>query len=179
MENIKLYQYLQLSESEMMYYANVFQFVKERNSIGKYIAQKLTSLPFGEVTNIKNLAKDADFTKVFMIVFGIPERRLMRIRVKEFFMALNWVKVELDQLITREKHLMGVEDYEMVEAGSERMNVFKEMNILIPLSKEYGMTPEQIASWNYSTVFTIMYYDKVSRDVEKAYNEIIKRKTTI
>lgn len=176
MKNIKLYQYLKLSERDALYYANVFQFVKPSDSIGEYKGSVLTGLPFGEVANIKKLAKASDFTKVFMIVFGIPEEELIRIRIDEFFMALNWIRNELDQLIGREKHLIGEEDPEMVQAGSERLNVFKEMNILIPLSKEYGMTPDEIASWTYSTVFTIMYYDKISRDIEREYNEIIKKK---
>ena len=171
-----MYQYLRLEENDMLYYSNVFQFIKESDSIGKYKASKLTGLPFGEVVNVKKLAKDSKFAEVFVIVFGIPEKKLMRIRVKEFFMALNWLRMELEQLIEREKHLIGDEEPEMIEAGSERMNVFKEMAILIPLSKEYGMTPDQIASWTYSTVFTIMYYDKVNRDIEKAYNKIIESK---
>ena len=176
MENIKLYKYLKLGENDALYYATVFQFIKGSDIIGKYKATNLTSLSFGEVANVKSLAKNADFTNVFVIVFGIPENELINIRVKEFFMALNWLKFELAELVEREKHLVGDEEPDMIEAGSARLNVFKEMNILIPLSKEYGMTPEQIEGWKYSTVFTIMYHDKVSRDVEKAYNKIIESK---
>jgi len=160
----------------MSYYANVFQFVKASDSIGKYKAQKITGFPFGEVVNIKKLAQASDFTKVFVIIFGISERRLLRVRVKDFFRALNWVRMELEQLIDREKHLMSEEDPEMVDAGSERLNVFQEMNILIPLSKEYGMMPDEIASWKYSTIFTIMYHDKISRDIEIEYSKTMKNK---
>ena len=76
----------------MLYYANVFQFIKASDSIEKYKGSKLTSLTFDQVAEVKSLAKESDFAKVFIIVFGIQERRLMRIRVKEFFMALNWLK---------------------------------------------------------------------------------------
>ena len=172
MENIKLYQYHQLSENKKLYYANVFQFVKSVDSIGSHKAKKLTGLPFGEVTNIKNLATAQDYPKVFEIVFGIAEKELSNTRVKEFFMALNWLRHELGELIEREKHLVGDEDPKMVEAGSARLNVFKEMNILIPLSKEYGKTIEEIAAWKYSTVFAIMYHEKVSRDIEKEYSRL-------
>lgn len=158
----------------MLYYANVFQFAKAVDTLGNYKAKRLTVLPFGDVTNVKNLAASANYTKVFYIVFGIDEKELVNIRVKEFFMALNWVRQELESLIEREKHLVGEEDPKMVEAGSARLNVFKEMNILIPLSKEYGKTPEEIASWKYSTVFTILYHEKVSRDIEKEYSRLNK-----
>ena len=123
MENIKLSDYLKLSENDALYYATVFQFIKGSNEIGKYKATKLTSLSFDDVINIKNLAKNADFTNVFVIVFGIPENELIQVRVKEFFMALNWLKFELAELVEREKHLVGDEDPEMVEAGSARLNV--------------------------------------------------------
>ena len=156
----------------MLYYSNVFQFVKPVDTIGCFKAKKLTGLPFGEVTNIKNLSAAADYPKVFEIVFGITEKDLENIRMKEFFMALNWLRKELESLIEREKHLVGDEDPKMVEAGSARLNVFKEMNILIPLSKEYGKTLEEIAAWKYSTVFTILYHEKGSRDIEREYSRL-------
>lgn len=160
----------------MLYYATVFQFVRAVGTIGSYKAKRLTGLPFGDVTKVKNLAVAEEYPKVFEIVFGITEKELSNTRVKEFFMALNWVRNELGTLIEREKHLVGDEDPKMVEAGSARLNVFKEMNILIPLSKEYGMTPDEIAGWKYSTVFTIMYHEKVSGDIEKEYTRLTTAK---
>lgn len=176
MKNIKLYEYLLLSDDEMVYYNNVFQFIKEENKIGNYEAKDLTSLTFGEVALVKKLAVASDYQKVFHIVFGIEEKELLNIRVKEFFMALNWLRNNLDALIEREKFLVGDEDLKMVEAGSARLNVFKEMNVIIPLSKDYGKTPEEIESWKYSTIFTIMYYEKISREVEKEYNRLTIKK---
>lgn len=172
MENIKLNKYLLLDEHDKMYYANVFRYAKAVDTIGEYQAKKLTGLPFGEVTMVKNLAAAADYIKVFEIVFGISEEELSSIRVMEFFMALNWVRYELGQLVEREEHLVGGEDPKMIEAGSAQLNVFKEMNILIPLSKEYSKTPEEIAAWKYSTVFTILYHEKVRADIEREYNRL-------
>ena len=82
----------------------------------------------------------------------------------------------MEELIENEKHLTGDEDPEMIEAGSERLSIFKEMNILIPLSKDYGMTIEQIASWTYSTVFVFMYYAKITSEFEQEQHNIIDKK---
>lgn len=172
MRNIRLYQYYQLDEREAVLYASVFKFATPSDRLGSFQAKKLTSLPYGEVNQIKRMAEASDYPGVFEKVFGISQRRLLLMRVKPFFMALNWLRQELEQLLERESHLMSVQDPKMVEAGVDRLKVFKEMNVLIPLSKEYGKTPEEIASWPYSTVFTLLYYEKVSGEIEKAYTEL-------
>jgi hypothetical protein len=172
MKNIRLYQYFELEEKEMLYYANAFKYGKVSDTLGGHKAKKLTSLSFGDVSKIRDLATTSDYPEIFNIVFGISEKDLNKIRVKEFFMAFNWLQKELEVLISREDHLKGEEDPKLIQAGVERLNSFKGLNILIPLSKAYGKTLEEIESWKYSTIFAILFYDKVNGEIEREYNRL-------
>jgi len=176
MENIRLYELLKLDQKQADLYENIFQFAKPVDHVGKYKGRKLQMLTFAEVNALKKLANKLDYIPAFQIVFGIPEIVLLKTRVQEFFTALNWLRNEMQILIEREKLLISEPDPEQIEAGIEELNIFKEMNILIPLSKEYCVKPEELAEWRYSAIFTIIYHAKINADIERRYSEIMKRK---
>ncbi len=202
MDNIRLYRFLLLEEAVQNRYFNVFQFIAPVGIIprlfllwqfGNLKAEKLQQLSFGEIIMLKKYATGNDYEKIFQIVFGISESQLLRVRVKDFFQALNWIKNELEILVEREKLLNSEPDPKMMEAGIERLEVFREMNLLIGLMKDYGLppTPERslfssaedynpldlYAEWRYSTVFTLLYQAKISNDIDRNYAEIMRRDT--
>ena len=175
MENIRLYQFLLLDETEADRYLGVFQHIKPDDRIGKLKAKRLHELSFGEVLTIKKCATKDDYIEPFLIVFGISERKLTRIRVTEFFRAFNWIRDELTVLIEREKLLNSEPEPEMIEAGIERLDIFKEMNLVIPLSKDYSLHPYTIFDWRYQTIFTLLHHGKISAEIDRNYAEILRK----
>ncbi len=176
MDNLRLYQFLLLDQEKADRYENVFQYAKPVDHINKYKGQKLQSLTFGQVGTLKKLATEREYIQAFQIVFGIPEKTLLKTRIKDFFMALNWLRNEIQNLLENEKLLVIEPDPEQTEAGIDELNIFKDMNILIPLSKEYCEPPEVIAEWRYSTIFTLLYHAKISSEIDRRYSEIMKGK---
>lgn len=176
MENIRLYQFLLLDEAEADRYLGVFQHIKPVDRIGNLKAKRLQALTFGEVLTIKKCASKNDYIEPFLIVFGISKRKLLTTRITEFFRAFNWIRNELTILQEREKLLNSEPEQEMIDAGIERLDLFKEMNLVIPLSKDYSLRPDIIFDWRYSTIFTLLHHGKISAEIDRNYAEILRKK---
>ena len=175
MENIRLYRLLLLDEAEFDRYFGVFEHIKPVDRIGNLKAKRLQSLTFGEVLTIKKCASKNDYIEPFLIVFGISKRKLLMTRVTDFFRAFNWIRNELTILIEREKLLNSEPEPKMIEAGIERLDLFKEMNLVIPLSKDYSLHPDEIFDWRYSTIFTLLHHGKMSAEIDRNYAEILRK----
>lgn len=177
MKNIRLYQFSVLSEEEAEHYASVLQFLKPVDMVGKHKAKSLMSLTYNDVLMLKKLATKDQYVQTFDIVFGIKERELYQVRVREFFSAFNWIRDQIKNLIEMEKRELGGDpDPEMTEAGINRLDSFGDMNAVIPLSTDYGVNPDVILGWRYSQVFMLLRHKKISGEIDRNYMEIMRNK---
>ena len=53
-----------------------------------------------------------------------------------------------------------------------RLVPFGELNTLKSLAQQFGKSPDEVENWKYNLVFSLMLHDKVSGEVQKAYNEL-------
>lgn len=178
MENIRVEQLLKLERTKIEEYTEVFKYVnpKDRIKIGfrKWATGRdFWKLSFDNVAIIKKRMNAGNITRPVSIAFGITEKQVLKMRVKEYFYALAYVRTSLEKITKAEKeHLSSEPDSVLTQAGIERMSIFKELNVLIPLARRYGMTTEQVSEWSYGKVFNESLFDKVSGEIEKAAMEI-------
>jgi len=176
MDNIRIEELFKLPQHTQERYANLLKYLAPKAKLCGKDGRQLGDLTYAEVAKIKRLANDQDPLNVLAIVFNVSEPEILKVRCMEFFAALNWVQLELHILQEREKLLTEDVDPDLEEAGVKRLDVFKEFNVLIPLSKEYSLPPETIADWQYSTIFTILYHAKITNDIQRRHMEIQKSK---
>lgn len=183
-QNLTVSQLFALEHSEFERYCQIFEHARPKDHIkawplylsDPWQAASFGDLTFGDVETIKHTFSK-DLFGVFRIVFGIEQRDLMRVRVRDFFPALNWIKKELSELVKRERDFLeGSQDPDWKNAGGDRLNVFKSMNVLIAFGKEYGQTPQEVEQWKYSFVFTLLYHSRITGEVQKNYHNIMRNK---
>lgn len=143
-------------------------------------ATPINELTFGEVGLIKSYLKDVtidSILKTFQIMYSVKEREFYNADVVSYFYGLKYIEREFVSLVDKErKVLASMPDPEMEFAGSKRLQIFGDSATMITLGRSFGKSPMEIESWKYGMVFTILAYDKVSHEVQKAYQQIKGKK---
>ena len=111
--------------------------------------------------------------EMFTLVFGVKRSQFLNAPVVDFLIALGWLRESVSNLIQKEYHaLKSNPDPDMQAAGVERLSVFAEMNTLIAIAQQYGKSPQEIETWPYNMVFSLMLHNKILGEVQKNYSEI-------
>lgn len=179
-EHITVLQFFQLQdEAKAFQYVELQSVMKEKPVFLKRKAKPLGSLTYGEVAKLKRAISKPTFEKLleaFQMVFGVNRNEYLNAGVVDYFYALNWIRKAILEIVEKEKKLGGNDPDPFLEmAGVKRLSAFGEMATLINLGKQFGKTPEEIENWKYNVVFSILLYEKVHGEVNKSYNEILKR----
>lgn len=180
LENIRVQDLYMLDEAKFNEYIDLQSVMNGKPVFSNKKATPLENLEFGQVSKLKRITAKPSFEGLmesFRIVFNTNSFQYRKARVVEYFYALNWIKNSVTKIIKREnKALTSEPDPELKMAGVEKLHKFGEFSTLIDLGKKYGKSPSEIERWKYSLVFSIVFYDKVSNEVEKNYHEIKNRK---
>jgi hypothetical protein len=180
MENIKFKEFIQVSPELEEKYLRVFKFMKGADSVklnGRtYRSKPLIELTFNEVSLLKKKLADGQLPSIFQGTFGITPDQIMDIYVVEFFKGFNFIRDEMAGIAKMEEKLSGRPDPVLDEAGIEKMKIFKELNVLIPLARKYGIMTEDVAEWSYGKVFQELLYDKYSSEIEQEASKIRRKK---
>ncbi len=178
-ENIRLSRFDRIDRSLHEDYMRVLTALRPRPRLGPFKARRLTGLTFSEVTLIRGWFAEGNtmgLLKAMELVFGCKRERLGQFRVVDYFHAFNWLTRELEFLAEQEqRHLSGKLGPELEMAGVRRLDRFKELNALVALAVQFGITPQEVEKWNYGLVFSLLWYNKVYREVEKDHLEIIRK----
>ena len=171
LEDEKLFQkYMRFSNEEDNFY------LKPKGIFAGREATPLGSLTYGEVATIKqNLAKPTfqSIYETFDLVFNIKKTTYLTQDVVSYLYALNWIKTEIKKIIEREKKTLGGDPDPLLEAaGVHRLVPFGELNTILAIAQKYGKSPEEVESWKYNLVFSMMVHDKVSGEVQTEYNKL-------
>lgn len=177
---IKVKKLFELDDARFAEYVRLQNVMKSKPEfIGKE-AVEITSLQFGQVNELKRIFTEPTFEGIFYAfeaVFGAKKEEVLEADVVSYFYALNHIAEGVKTVFKKEK-ILEVDDEEerffMKEAGAERLNRFQEFPILLNLAERFSTTPFVIETWKYSTVFTILLYDKILADVRKRRDEIKK-----
>ncbi|SOC79835.1 hypothetical protein SAMN06296241_1372 [Salinimicrobium sediminis] len=151
-------------------------YLKPRGVFAKKEATPLGQLTFGQVANIKhNLSKPSfeNIFECFEFVFNVKLETYLRQDVISYFYALNWITSNLKQLVERESKSLGGDPDDLLDmAGVKRLAAFGELNTLKSIAQQFGKSPEEVENWKYNLVFSLMLHDKVSGEVQTAYNQL-------
>lgn len=172
LENITLSKLLQLtdpSEYEALLY------VKEKDVILGRPAKPLENLTFSQVIDIREtINTNEGLFNAFKWVFNIEEKELLKVKVLDFYPALNHILKETKQLVEAESELGG-EDKAWTEAGGGQLAPFGIRSLLITLGQQFSQFPDEVAERTYGEIFVIAKYNSILSEVQKNYQEIKAR----
>lgn len=176
MELITAQQLFLLDRDRFDDYHNLLKHLVAKPIIGKRKINSLTELSFGEVALMKLVIQEPRFEsiiKIFKVAFGLKKKQVLQLDVISFYHALNWLKEEVRMIYEREaKNLNAETDSKLKDAGIDRLNIFGEMNTLIALGQKFSKPPQEIENWNYNLVFTLTMHEKISREIQKRFQEL-------
>ena len=179
--NITVAEYYQLEEKEFEKYQKLNSVLLINDDLFlKRKAEKLTELTYGNVSTLKHTINEPSFdglNEMIEIVYNIKKRDVLNADIVSYFYALKWIDKSVGEILEMEfKALQTEPDSKMELAGVQRLSVFGDLSALISLGKQFGKAPEEIQSWKYKIVFSILAYNKVYGEVEKEYNKLLTKK---
>lgn len=178
--NISIKQLFALHSERFEQYHNTLKHLMPKPVLKGKQAKPIESLTFGEVITIKqslNAPNIDGLLQVFSLVFRLRKADILKVDVLQFYHAFNWVQEQVITINKKEqKTLTSTPDGKLKEAGIEDLNIFGELNTLIALGEKFGKAPQEVEKWAYSIVFSLMYHDKISSDINKRYTKILNRK---
>ena len=176
LENITVKEFFQLEEKQAAKYLQLKAIMNPSQKFCKRKAVPLGQLSFGEVSELKRLiVEDTHHAVVgiFQTVFKLKEKEILNAEVVSFFYAANYINREVLSLIKKEYNALKQEqDPDLEMAGIKKLSIFGELSTLIGIAERYGNTPMEVEDWKYNMVFSLMLHDKVTKEIQKNYNEI-------
>jgi len=180
LKNISIKKLFNLPFHEFENYHNQLRYLLPKDSINKIQGKQLTSLTFGDVITIRKGINSPDIdklTNMFRLVFGMKPRKVMSLKTVQFYQAFNWIKEQIELITKREnKKLSSEPEPKLKMAGIDELNRFGELNTLKALAVLFSTKPQEIAKWNYSFVFSLVWQEKISNDINKKYMKLLTPK---
>lgn len=179
LNEITVAEFYNLEEEQAEGYLQLSSLVNPKAEFLKKPAKALGTLQYGQVSIIKrSLLKPSleGLIAVFEMVFGVSGYLQKRANIVEYFYALKWISEEIAAMLQKEsKYLSGKPDPFLEMAGAARLSIFGELPALKMLGTQYGKSPEEVATWSYNLVFSLLYMDNIETDVRDNYNELKNR----
>jgi len=183
LNKISLKQFFELDENLALRYLAVQSLMKDKNGdlksknvFCKRKSVKLGELSFGKVSELKRLIQEDTHYSVIGVlqtVFRVKENEALNADIISFFYAANHISKEVLSLIKKEYNALKHEqDPDLEMAGIKKLSIFGELSTLIGIAERYGNTPMEVEDWKYNMVFSLMLHDKVTKEIQKNYNEI-------
>lgn len=117
-----------------------------------------------------------EITEVISKVQNLPVRLVETMPITRFFGLYNSVKEQIEVISRAEKNGLSSNDdsdprFEAV-GGNEIMGKYGILNTVVPLAEQFGWTIEQIENMSYSTIFSILLYNKDRSAIQTRMNKI-------
>lgn len=176
LENITVRELFHLEEAEFNKYFRLSQLLLPKGSFKKNKSKNIRKLTFGEVSELKRIFQkptSLGLTRAFSIMFNAKEMWVMSSDVVSFFYAMNHIGYELKKLIDTEIKLLSTDPDPLLEqAGIAKVKTFVELPAMINFGERFGKKPDDIETWPYNLVLSILAYDNFIHQVQKVYNEL-------
>ncbi len=182
LRNISTKRLFSLQAKRFDQYHNTLKHLKAKPVLKNKQATPIENLSFGEVIAIKQILNNPNIDgllQVFKMVFKLNKNKVLNIPVLDFYHAFNWVQEQVLIINKRERSQLVSKlpiDSKLKDAGIKEFNELGEMKSLIEVGKMFGKSPESIAKWRYSIVFSILKDSRIANDVNVRYNKILSRK---
>jgi len=176
-KNYELGEFFKQSPELIQQYVEVLQHVKPVDTANDVFHLKLKDVEFIK----ENLLSDTDeeLLEIIAKVQGIKLKKVLKIKVVEFFGLLNSIKEQLIQINKAEAASLVSENtnfkWEAVN-GSDRLSMFGIYNTLESLSGGDILKWNDIMELTYSDVFMKLYINKINADLQHEMNQIKETK---
>lgn len=174
---------------EITNYKLIDFFNQDRNLIDEYVValryikaketkRELFHMKLKHVEMIKQTigsGNDRDLIKVVSKVQKCTEKKVLDMKIIDFFGIVNSIKKQLQVIVKAEENALTPSDVNMkweLVRGSERMEKFGIYNTLDHLTGKKPHLYKVYMNMDYSEIFTILYKWKTEEDLQKEMNQI-------
>ena len=142
-------------------------------------AKDLIEQPFQNVMDVVSLIGTNEVVKAVQIATGLTQKKILKSKCNDFLQFLKWL-IEQTKIINNLFASLSVDSFDedsmMLQAsGVDKLNRYNEIMIYYNIDKN-PTTWEAIGKMPFSTIFTKLSIDKDISEIQKNYNQMIKRK---
>ena len=142
-------------------------------------AKDLIQQPFQNVMDVVSLIGSNEVVKAVQIATGLTQKKILKSKCNDFLQFLKWL-IEQTKIINNLFASLSVDSFDedsmMLQAsGVDKLNRYNEIMIYYNIDKN-PTTWEGIGKMPFSTIFTKLSIDKDISEIQKNYNQMVKRK---
>ncbi len=158
----------------------IFKYGAGSNKLGKYECKKFTELPYGIVRkDMLTLQKRDLHAEAIQLLLECqyPKVNLKGVTQTEIFNFMVFIKKQHDKIFNMEKFYLKTDpDPHLMAAGVHRVDEFGALATIHTLAMGDISKHPYVESLPYYKVYEVLKLEKVQKEVQKAYAEIIKPK---
>ena len=156
------------------------QFGKPSNTLGRYTSKKFTELPYGVVRKeLPNIQKKQLHLEAVLLILNCQfgEVDISEVTANNVMSFMLWIKQQQEFILKIEQTYLSSEpDPEMLTAGINKLDEFGALSTIHTLAQGDILRHPQIESLPYFKVYEVLKYEKISRDIKKAREEMAAAK---
>ena len=142
-------------------------------------AKDLIQQPFQNVMDIVVLVGSNEVVKAVQVATGLKQNKILKSKCNDFLQFLKWL-IEQTKTINNLFASLSVDSFDedsmMLQAsGVDKLNRYNEIMIYYNIDKN-PTNWESIGKMPFSTIFTKLSIDKDISEIQKNYNQMVKRK---
>jgi hypothetical protein len=158
----------------------IFKYGAGSNKLGKYECKKFTELPYGIVRkDMLTLQKrDLHAEAIQMLLeCQYPKVNLKGVTQTEIFNFMVFIKKQHDKIFNMEKFYLKTDpDPHLIAAGVHRLDEFGALATIHTLAMGDISKHPYVESLPYYKVYEVLKLEKVQKEIQKAYAELVKPK---
>lgn len=171
---------LDLSEVSIEDFKKMMKYGKPSDTIGNYKSKPFIKLPYGvvkvEVPSLLNANKPEEVIKT-VLSCQFDQVNLSNVTGNNCIQFILWIKEQLQFIsIKEEQNLYSPPKPELLAAGIQRLDELGSYVTIDSLADRKLLDHDRISNLPYYQVYKKLKLDKIQREIEEAYIEIIKNK---
>lgn len=152
----------------------------QSRELGAYEIKELTKYPYWFIkVELPDLIKDFRLTEVLerLVNYNGLELDIYEVDLKQQQSVICYVVGMLNKIYELEKaQLSSQQKPEVIAAGIAEFDIFGEMNVIRSLAKNGILEHDLIKQKPYSEIFEELLYNKIQRNFDEKYSEIMRNK---
>lgn len=161
-------------------FQRMVKYGKPSDTIGPYKSKAFIELPYGVVKKDLPILQKQDLIQdsiELILNCQFDNVDLSNVTGNEFLQFLLWIKDQQEFINNIEKNnLSSIPKAELMAAGIQRLDEFGSYVTIDSLASGDILKHEQIEKLPYYKVYEKLKLDKIQREIEEVYAEIIKNK---
>lgn len=158
----------------------IFKYGAGSNKLGKYECKKFTELPYGivrkDMITLQKRDLHADAIQI-LLECQYPKVNLKGVTQTEIFDFMVYIKKQQDKIFNMEKFYLKTDpDPHLIASGVHRLDEFGALATIHTLAMNDISKHPYVEGLPYYKVYEVLKLEKVQKEIQKAYAELIKPK---